>query len=454
MNNKQTDFYGKLYINEKSYPFFYKDSFVTIIQESHEYNDDFKGMTEVEKIEGLTNSNKVIVFLNCKFQGESYKQIFSDIIFSTKGFILFDESDCPFECIEFESEALNTFYPPIKLVDAAALLDGLAYKVKNCNEITKTFEAVVNEEKIRMELSIPYTFNLKPEGRSIGEKYSVWRMIFDTPKNCGDIAKYYLYLLDFLMFVNFRQNITIEHFKLYKVEDSKKVQVGIGKFFSNQSGFDAKVEKSITFNDLTQEELGNLFSCIVNQRTDRGYNTSYIPQNSKKYRSFTWIEWLNTALSFEGEYCKEHKNEKFKNDPNFATAKKELLKLISDKVEESGLSINNDKNSAWKQFNRLIEHTDYRLEAKFKFSMERFEDEISGIKLQLLKIMNVSDKIKLSSEYADYRNSLAHGDIIPMSDANVVNFVLMRVLIYCFVLERADIPKDTRKRIVEKLFKI
>lgn len=41
-----------------------------------------------------------------------------------------------------------------------------------------------------------------------------------------------------------------------------------------------------------------------------------------------------------------------------------------------------------------------------------------------------------------------------MSDANVVNFCLMRVFIYCLILERADISKDARKKVVEKLFSI
>ena len=188
VNNKQTDFYGKFEFKGKSYPFFYKDSVVTIIQQPWEYNKDFKDVTEVEKIEGLTNSNKVIVFLQCKFRGGSYKEIFSNIIFSTKGFILFDKCDCPFECIEFESEALNTFYPPIQLIDKEALLDEGAYKVKKYDETTQHFETLVNYEKIKMELSIPWIFNLQPENRTIGEKYSVWRMIFETPKQSENIS--------------------------------------------------------------------------------------------------------------------------------------------------------------------------------------------------------------------------------------------------------------------------
>ena len=427
---------------------------MTIIQQPWEYNKDFKDVTEVEKIEGLTNSNKVIVFLQCKFRGGSYKEIFSNIIFSTKGFILFDKCDCPFECIEFESEALNTFYPPIQLIDKEALLDEGAYKVKKYDETTQHFETLVNYEKIKMELSIPWIFNLQPENRTIGEKYSVWRMIFETPKQSENIVKYYLYLLDFLIFVNFRKNVTIEHFKLYRIINSEYVKVGIGKFFSNQSGFDAKAEKSIIFNDLTKEELSRLFSCIAMQRKENSYNDSYIPQRTIKYHSFNWIDWLNTALSFEGEYCKKYKDLKAQNDPQFAVAKEEILKLIDNKIIESGVSKNNKKNSAWLKFKHLIEHTDTRLEEKFAFSLNHFSDEINAIKEQLLKKMELSDDINLSYEYANYRNHLAHGDIVSMDDANIVNFSIMRMFIYCFILERADISKATRKRIVEKLFYI
>lgn len=160
--------------------------------------------------------------------------------------------------------------------------------------------------------------------------------------------------MDFLVFVNFRKNVAIEHFTLYKVEDTTYNKVSIGKFFSNQTGYDSKVENSIIFEDLTHDEISRLFSCISIQRKQDSYNDSYIPENAKKYRSFNWIDWLNTALSFEGEYCK--------------------------------------------------------------------------------------------------RYHLAHGDIVEMSDSNVVNFILMRVFIYCFILERADISKDVRKKAVEKLF--
>lgn len=452
MNNKKTDFYGKFEFKGKMYPFYYEGSLVTVVQQPWEYNDDFEKVSYVEKIEGLTNSNKVIVFLKCEFQGGSFKEIYSNVIFSTKGFVLFGESDCSFNCIEFESDALNTFYPPIQLVDRKALLNEKVYKVKDYVDTTERFDTIVNEENIKMELSIPWKFSLRPEDKAIGEKYSVWRMEFETPKCSEDIAKYYLYLLDFLVFVNFRKNVAIEHFTLYKVEDMTYNKVGIGKFFSNQTGYDSKVENSIIFEDLTHDEISRLFSCISIQRKQDSYNDSYIPENAKKYRSFNWIDWLNTALSFEGEYCKRYKDLKSQSDSNFANAKEYLLTQIDNKIKESGVSIKNKRNSAWSKFKHLIEHTDTRLEEKFRFSLNQFSDEISVIKSQLLKKYKISEDVDLAIDYADYRNHLAHGDIVEMSDSNVVNFILMRVFIYCFILERADISKDVRKKAVEKLF--
>ncbi len=384
--------------------------------------------------------------------GGIYKERYSNIIFSTKGFILFEESDIPFNCIEFESDALNTFYPPIQIVDRKVLLDEKAYKVKDSTEITETFDTIVNGEKIEMELAIPWKFSLRPEDKTIGEKYSVWRMKFESPKRSEDTAKYYLYLLDFFVFVSFRKNVTIEHFTLYNFENARYNKVGIGKFFSYQKGYDSKVENSIILEDLTHDEVSRLFSCIAMQRNQKSYNDSYIPQNTKKYHSFNWIDWLNTALSFEGEYSKKYKDFKYQNDSDFATAKKYLLEQIDEKITESGVSINNKKNRAWKKFSHLVEHTDTRLEEKFDFLLDHFSDEISLLKSQFLNKINVSNEINLSDEYADFRNHLAHGDIIEMSDANIVNFNLMRVFIYCLILERSAISKDVRKKIVEKLF--
>lgn len=242
MNNKKTDFYGKFEFNGKKYPFHYEDSFVTVIQEPWEYNKDFENESFVEKIVGLTNSNMVIVFLKCEFQGGLYKEIYSNIIFTTKGFILFEESDVPFNCIEFESDALNTFYPPIQIMDRKALFDERAYKVKDPTDITEAFDTMINDEKIEMELAIPWKFSLRPEDKTIGEKYSVWRMKFESPKHSEDIAKYYLYLLDFLVFISFRKNVTIKHFTLYNFANTKYNKVGIGKFFHTKKVMIQKLE--------------------------------------------------------------------------------------------------------------------------------------------------------------------------------------------------------------------
>lgn len=454
MDNKKTDFYGKFILNGKEYPFYYEDSFVTVIQTAWEYNEDFKEITNMEKIVGITNSCKAIVFLECEFHGGSFREMYTNIIFSTKGYILFDESDTPFDCVEFESDAINTFYPPVKLFDRKALMDERAYKIKSLTETTESFNTIVSGENIKMELGIAWRFSLLPEDKNIGEKHSVWRMKFQTSKRIEELSKYYLYLLDFLVFVNFRKNITIDNFTLYKVKGSSYNKVGIGKFFSNQVGYDSKSKESVTFDDLSADEISHLFSCIAIQREESTYNDVYIPQTSKKYRLVNRIDWLNTALSFEGEYSRKYKNLKYQSDSNFANAKDYLLLQIDEKIKESGVSINNKKNSAWSKFNHLIKHTDTRLEEKFEFLLMHFSDEISVLKEQFLKRHAVSDKINLSDEYADYRNHLAHGDIIDMSDANMVNFCLMRVFIYCLILERAGFSKDARKKVVEKLFYI
>ena len=292
MNNKKTDFYGKFEFNGKKYPFHYEDSFVTVIQEPWEYNKDFENESFVEKIVGLTSLFNDLWFdwmydqllttvLGTPLVDLDYKEIYNNIIFSTQGFVLFGKDELPFDCIEFESEALNTFYPPIQLVDGKLLIDESTYKIKSTNDTTQIFDTTIDGEDIKMELAIPWKFNLRPEDKTIGEKYSVWRMRFEKLKFSEGIAKYYLYLHDFLVFLNFRKNISIDHFTLYRTENMTNSKIGIGKFFSYQTGYNSKVHNSIIFDELGHDNVSHLFSCIAMQRNQTGYNDSYIPKTQK-----------------------------------------------------------------------------------------------------------------------------------------------------------------------------
>lgn len=454
MANTENIFYGKISIDNKDYPFYFEAPLVTIIQGPWENNADLSHITFQDKITGITINNNIVIFLECEFLGGNLRPIYPNIVFSAKGFILLKKEEFHYNCIEFVSDALNTFYPPIQIADRNILFQENSFKIKSPHDTTKKFQAIINGEPINMELSIPWNFNLVPEQSSIGEKYTVWKMEFENNKRFEDLSQYYLFLLDFLTFINFRKNIIIDQIRLYHIEGENKSFIGTGYFFSHKKGYDSKCNNSITFNDFNINDIGALFSYIATQRYEPNFNDIFIPEDSRGFRYFSWIEWLNTALTLEGEYSKKYKNLKYESDISFANAKDLLINEINENIKKSGLSINNPKNESWKKFKYLIVNTDTRLEEKFQFLLDHFSEEIESLKIHYCRIYDVNEsQVNLASEYADYRNCLAHGSIIDMSNVNKVNFCLMRVFIYCLILERANISKEYRKIFSEKLFK-
>ena len=55
-------------------------------------------------------------------------------------------------------------------------------------------------------------------------------------------------------------------------------------------------------------------------------------------------------------------------------------------------------------------------------------------------------------KYAESRNQSAHGNIAPITQEDVVTFQLLRCFIYLLIMERAEVPCEKRKEIINKLF--
>ena len=107
--------YGKLELNEKLYPFFMQGQRATIIQIPIEDIKDFYCLDEVDKIVGVTNSNKKIALMNCRFSNSSKIALpYAGIVFSVAWYVEYDTEDLCFDKVCFTSSALNAFFPTIR----------------------------------------------------------------------------------------------------------------------------------------------------------------------------------------------------------------------------------------------------------------------------------------------------------------------------------------------------
>jgi len=449
--------HGKFQYIDKVYPFFLVDHIITIAQTPHEFNRDFTDVSHFDYLKGITHNNKYIFFLDCDVVGGPLVQISSNLQFVCKGYILSNSSADCYDRIEFSSPALNGFYSPRRAIEIErdeVRFGARGLTFKNYEDTSKDFLCTINGEQIDCTLAFRSSVTLKPEDSNIGSVNTSLSMRFSGPKSVTDLGKYYLYLHDFLVFANFRADIPIDDVTLYgKTETEKYIKLGTAKLFQHDcSQYSADNLRSISYNDLPDECLSNVFSLIAERREQDSYNPFFIPLDGKDARYFDSSKWLITAISFEGEFNRRYADFKYKTDEKFQAVKDLLLKTIDDAVSASGLSINNRANAVFKSFRSLVNHTDTTIKEKFQFCMDKYADEIAPLIEKYARIEGVDKDTDFAQAYADYRNRTAHGSIPPISKTEVITFQLMKCFIYVLILEHGGVPLEKIKEIIVRMF--
>ena len=241
-------FCGKFYIRNKEYPFFLSGQVITVSQVANEYNRDFIDDYHFEYLEGITDRGKYIYLLDCDVYGGPIVSITTNLHLSCKGYILSSSpSDC-FDCIEFYSAALNAFYPPRQAVSIEkdiANTHALILKFKNHEDVSQNFVCSINGESINCSLSFQSTVTLRPEDTSAVSTNTTLSMKFTSPRSIKELGKYYLYILDFLTFINFRSDIPIKKLSSTKRKIKRLSKVERQKYF-NRIAVDIRLISRIT----------------------------------------------------------------------------------------------------------------------------------------------------------------------------------------------------------------
>ena len=263
--------YGVFEHEGKEYPFALENQILTIPQIPFQYSKDFADIEHIEAIQGVTNSNRDIVFLGCEVLGHSRIPFATEIKMSVLGYILLSSSRCTFDRIDFYSEAINGFYSPRNAYDVELNEDRtgiVGIKVRNWEIYKKDFQCLVNKEAVQLGLNVYLNVNLAWEKEQLGTAKSIMSMSFADKKKPNDVLDYYLYVRDFLESVNFQKNIPLERIELFEKLDTGKYERR-GKvviFQADSSEYVPSILHSITFIDVTSESFPILFSQIAEKR--------------------------------------------------------------------------------------------------------------------------------------------------------------------------------------------
>ncbi len=438
--------YGNLELNNKIYPFLLDGHQIHIVQQAYQNsNEDFE--IKVPFVKGVTSDNRDILFLNCRLVTFMFN---SKVVYSIQGYAISSSNtgepcDFSFDRMTFYSDAINTFYSPQNAIDRESswhnLFDqewngSMTIMVKPFSETDIVFEF---DETTKCQLNISRYMNLRDGIEKIGDLRTSFSYVFSKKQTSDDISRYYLYLLDFLSFVNFNTNISFNEIFLENKDSkdkySKTARVII---FNNATEYEGNPRNTITLDDLTKDKIGSVFKRISLIRNNDNRLYLYFPKNLKERNTVDPQRWLTAAICFEGLFTEI--NPDFKNDnEKFQKVKALVIKTV-ESIDSATFTTNKEKKYL-ADFKNHIERYDGFLEEKFNSILKSNK-----------KVLNISSKQNYGKVYAEYRNKLAHGTIEPLDDKKIEVYKLLRPMVYILILNNIRLEEKALSNIINKLF--
>ena len=453
---------GELIYKRKKYHFVFQDNILTMLPSKLEpyflnlfYSDDEKILNT--NIHGKTEKNYYICFIDVKPKpiGSGALRCFvpAYVLNKSNGLVPVPKAD-KIEKIIFKGAAIDNFYHPKKIVTS---------KTKDRNVIIDVNLDKFKAEKYELkdETINIYSRYVMPYSQNINEVLNVssyFEICFNKPKSVNSILKTYLKVQKLFGFFNNRRIINWDSITLRKtvlIEDEEKpLSVDLFLYVAQDPKKNIDIEgyrNSITFEDI-KDYLPELYKNI----TRKDYNVYYMPLNKNENSIVDNDKFLKIAYTFESQMRRIYPNFKSSINENFKYSRKYILKSINNELARlSSINGAGKKKKYLNQFKEIIEKSDGNLEEKILYCFKRFDT----ILLSKKNIMQSSYGIKdlsyesLSKSFIKRRNKIAHGEFTSgFEDIDMISYTLVKMSIYCLILERCSVPLEQIKKICNKIF--
>lgn len=477
---------GHIKINRKNVPYHLIDDKVTLIPYDT-YSALFPSeIKEKEVINGITTGNRKVTFLKCRYSNN--RLAYQVLIISTCNTGLYEDISS-FDRICFEGKPINVFAGP-----GRAYISEEGYDIsKRMKSITPRDWADLNVEtdlKIRnreMTLSIDYCIwhNKKFAETSMGEAIPRFSIEYSKTLSIKNIPTIYLQVYDFFSFLSFRRNVIFDKIYIQKKIEGKYAKVAEVIVNSEDFGDYNNTERNSIIIDDCCKNLGDLFKCVVQRRSQKIYDNFYIPKNGKESSQLTYEKFLSCALSLESEYArlypsKKDENEKFayiqgvfhesadKMDMLFVLAAEGRISQdefeqcfygdVNSRLKKRFESMSKTKAKPYQSYYLKIvdalSKIDYSLGEKYKNALNMHLDLVKPVIDRISSANGVAfpSTNEAGKIFADFRNGIAHGNPPEIEKIHCVLFEVARALIYIMILKNAGIEEESIKNIVKKLF--
>lgn len=477
---------GHIRINRKYIPYHLIDEKVTLIPDNTYSALMPSNVEEKEMIKGVTTGNREVIFLKCRY--DSNRLSYQVLLISSCNTGLYEDIKS-FDRICFEGKSVNVFAGP-----------GRAYVSEAGDDISKRMKSITPKEweelnvstnvKIKnreMKLSIDYSIwhNKRFAEPSMGEAIPRFCVEYEKSLSIRNVPSIYLMTYDFFSFLNFRRNISVDNIYIQRKIDGQFCTIAKVIVNTQDLGDYTNTERNSIIIDDCKENFGHLFMCIAQRRQQKIYDNFYIPRNGKDSSQVTYEKFLSCALSFESEYSrlypsKKEENEKFmyihnlfqesvdKIDVLFSSAVEGKISCeefercfygdVNSKLEALFSNVSRTKARTYQSYYDKIVDTlskiDYSLGEKYKSALSMHKNMVKPVIDRMSRQNNVTfpNDNEAGKIFAEFRNSIAHGNPLEIEGIHCVLFEVARALIYAMILKNAGLDDETVKKIVTKLF--
>ena len=453
---------GELFYKRKKYHFTFQDNILNMLPSKLEpfysmlFDYDEKETPNCN-INGITEKKYNICFIDVKPRpvGSGVLRCFvpAYTLNKSNGLIPPPKAD-KIENIIFKGHAIDNFYPPKRIITNEP-------KGKNISININLDKFKAEKYDFKDEIIQIFSGYNMPNSNNSNEVLNVssyFEISFKKPKSITSILKTYLKVQKLFGFLNNRQIVTWDSITLQKKIYIEEIQQNITIEFNLYVAYDPSKSIDIgSFSDsITLEDIKDYFPVLYTTLTRKDYNIYYLPLNKNDNSIVTNDYFLKIAYTFESQMLKCYP--KFKSDinQNFKYSKSLLLRNITKELSRlSKIAGTGKKRKYLEDFYGKIKNIEGTLEEKLLFCLRKFDSVILARKNLMQSHYGLQDipYQTISKSFSVRRNKIAHGIYVGnFEDIDIISYTLVKMCIYCLILEHCNIPIEEITKICNKLF--
>ncbi|MBE6051605.1 MAG: hypothetical protein E7214_13400 [Clostridium sp.] len=395
---------------------------------------------DISVMEATSVKGNYIFFLNAKLKrnGVGY-------IAKPAGYICFEQDIIEYDSIVFKGKAINYFYRPNNIIDTDSTKydneDGSKnIKLKPFKETIIENNVIIDKKEAEMILGIlpPEEGIWMREEYTLGKPESILQLKFNKLLESKDFEKIYVYIYRLFEFLNFRKNVSLGD--IYLLKDGYKIAE---VYLSNKKDYESVHVDNTMGYFLINDKIGQLLEIINEEKI----NLTFIPNTRRESAVVDTQKYIMCCTSFESVFNYVFPDAKMEEQKKANEVKEEFLKYIEER-REAYKKKDGKKRKEFKKYSDIIKLLDFGLEEKINYCINKYKDYIDEYVIS--KYINISkeENKTMVSDFVKKRNLLTHSSSVKLEDRDIKVYIIVRVLIYIMILDKAEVDKNLIKQAV------